>query len=108
MNPSRELDALIAKELMGWSDVKYEGKYYIPDYSNQLLSAWEVVETISQLGFSVRIQLDVDEPPICRISPWSGKHYKLVGQTVPHAICLAALKVLEHIKNHAKLPRPSE
>lgn len=62
MNPGRELDALIAEKVMGWTSVSYydngRGKEHwgfapkqlqasVPRYSTDIAAAWEVVKRLS-------------------------------------------------------------
>jgi len=115
MKPGRELDALIAERVMGWKICRNKnGGYSIfvgdednytawsstkdielpdvfPKYSTDISAAWEVVEKIKYKwdnNFSIH---------------WNGEEWVIpqpkfpdlaisVGDTAPHAICLAALE----------------
>jgi len=92
MSPGRELDALIAEKVMAWSrPVKHEGCLMqlppnsskgepyseAPNYSTDIAAAWEVVKKLRSMGLVIHdsfISVDPD--------------------SAPHAICLAALKVM--------------
>jgi hypothetical protein len=116
MNPGRELDALIAEKVMGWRILKKltippkpldeadpcglppgvsdDGKtawVSIPHYSADIADAWQVVEKLLAQGFGVEILSDQGQ--------WSVQFWNLgrqteYGDSAPHAICLAALKVV--------------
>ena len=108
MQPGRELDLLIATEVMGWKVLSHwdgEGtiKHLIdenqcevrpPDikpYSTDIAAAWEVVE---KLGSSITIRGP-------SLKPLFGKYWRadfndwefgwVYADSAPHAICLAAL-----------------
>lgn len=101
MKPGQELDALIAEKVMGLkvnyefytcSDLcdNYDEMGYIPAYSTDIASAWEVVEKLlklhsvefSYVHFNSEWNVDIDD-----------KIY-VAADTAPHAICLAALKAV--------------
>jgi hypothetical protein len=116
MKPGRELDALIAEKVMGYSDVKVgfidginwdkgfpPGKkiaHAISHYSTDISAAWEVVDKLlDKWSFD--------------LSSISGKYFRVIltgggneshlkrlvveTETATHAICLAALKAMEFI-----------
>lgn len=92
MKPGREVDALVAEKVMGWTIS--EGFYYgpgervpanIPRYSTDIAAAWEVVEKMrGAAGFMLvnfaggGWQADIGD---------ACEH----AETAAHAICLAAL-----------------
>ena len=114
MNAGRELDALVAEHVMGWSlnsnnfghvprgwppemtplDTNYD-PVDVPAYSTDIAAAWEVVEKMN--AEDIRLEL---------YSPYGDPHWacqfwmegELVAgagvDTAPHAICLAALKAV--------------
>lgn len=123
MKPGRELDALIAEKVMGWIPYEPErafaypgwhtpdGEFLniarLPPYSTDITAAWEVVD---KLKLAV-VPIDEtkwwagkmgdhghDEDPLTS-DTWveqamrDGKHGR-IADTAPHAICLAALKVM--------------
>lgn len=110
MNPGRELDALIAEKVLGWSwdektAISPSGSrnavkagdpfWWLPEYSIDIAAAWEVVEKMKQLDFNFTLQND------SFISGWEAAFSKANSHTVwfreesaPHAICLAALQAL--------------
>lgn len=102
MQASRELDALVAEKVMGLEP--WPGKagcfkapivlHYQtpkpclpPEYSTDIAAAWQVVEkmqetcevSIEQKGTGWKVYFDAE---------WRG------AETVPHAICLAALEAV--------------
>ncbi len=107
MNPGRELDALIAEKVFGLSiwncpnlgplirrnggvdDLWYE---YLKEYSTSIEAAWEVYEKVLReywLGYYIR-------PCVWDRSTFpDGTPDNVVeGESIPHAICLAALKAV--------------
>lgn len=118
MKPGRELDALIAEKVMGWIRIdlpnpirdltwiwdRKEGCLYwesqeCPPYSTSIEAAWEIVEHMNakELGFA----LDCDSTYAMAIFG-AGQYLgddlsgpSAVGtESVPHAICLAALQMV--------------
>jgi len=124
MTPGPELDALIAVEVMGWSVDKHgtvwrDEQHKYPDRlpyfqwspSTDISAAWEVVDVILGKGFSVFVSaLHSGNLQGCLIEGACAKPMKpednvlniyrnmIVAktqtETVPHAICLAALKAV--------------
>jgi hypothetical protein len=117
MKPSRELDALVAERVMGWRfigefDLEMNGdrwaknpdgheNYFsdVPHYSTNIAAAWEVMEKLlaynpfwEQHDF-IGIYLAPTSPKgwTCNFGDDTTRAY---GDTAPHAICLAALKVV--------------
>lgn len=130
MNPSRELDALIAEKVMGCkvkpgeidikcgceitkhNDYDYEGAAHTPNFSTDIGAAWQVVEKLNQrdpsistgefeLKFwgdkwdakcsdSIRVYDDESGIPSYKVKEFVG-----TADTAPHAVCLAALKVID-------------
>jgi hypothetical protein len=114
---SRGLDALVAEKVMGWTvaydklngyDVEDgEGAigfppgeeiipnvsvpYAIEDYSTDIRDAWRVVEKMRADGYGADINVR-DDYMECDF--WRGNHTDGVASadTVPEAICLAALR----------------
>ena len=98
MNAGRELDALVAEKVMGWTNVRFichglslrgevdgEPSEKVPFYSVDIDAAWDVVEKI---GTSFTLE---------RYNRWYvefGDRYSAAADTAPHAICLAALKAV--------------
>lgn len=106
MKAGRELDALIAEKVMGWRFVNIGGPAFIwvppyahpqvnalglapPKFSEDIGAAWKVVEKIRKPGQSWNFQIFSD-------GTCEAEFYEPVrAETMPHAICLAALKALE-------------
>lgn len=111
MKPGRELDALVAERVMGWTDIKFgeektagllegfgqppsnSGRIAFPNYSTDISAAWEILEefclthlTHGVNGWCCIIGRQIDETTV--------HSTEAKAETAPHAICLAALKVL--------------
>lgn len=110
MNPSRELDALVAEKVMGWKweddRLTIEGHYkdengeyhssFFP--STDIAAAWEVVEKFDRYEI-VKTELPLPTGEVWKphvvLSHWKKDSFGTAfGDTVPHAICLAALKAI--------------
>lgn len=74
----------------------------IPNYSTDIARAWEVVDKLAEEG--IRLELNPTDTgwavsflkyePSQEFTPWTGiGHSYTQSMFVPHAICLAALKV---------------
>jgi hypothetical protein len=123
--PGRNLDALIAEKVFsyrrfqrhwqqgahrglteGWltkDDIKLAGP--LPNYSTDIAAAWEVVEKLSTKYFMIETRVFNNQPyqsqclilktgkpmPEDDLSDWIVE----TGDTLPHAICLAALKAVD-------------
>ena len=120
MKPGRELDALVAKKVMGWDgfsgiietspevgfsteeidELVKTGKlrFRPPEYSTDIAAAWQVVEKMQRENhdFAIHITSCRDED-----NQWQ-PHFNISvtrtlltgSKTAPHAICLAALKAV--------------
>lgn len=112
MKSGRELDALVAEKVMGWTGIKpylksvgqhefltYVGwfqedglpKVEIPHYSTDIAEAWKVVEKFKG-DRDIRIDSDFDGGYWVYPSPVFNK--PIHAKTAPHAICLAALNIV--------------
>ena len=98
MNPGRELDALVAEKVMG---IGPRGLAFPKKYSTDIAAAWEAVETLTSPKSRHRFScttLHCD----CNSGLWSFGDIDRDGtvwprqdaHTAPHAICLAALRVV--------------
>lgn len=105
--PGRELDALIAKKVMGYHLKKDDcNSYWIDndniepnhthDYSTDISAAWQIVEKLRHtwwVDVEARSTLDV-----CKLESQEHinerKFIEEIGDSAPHAICLAALRTL--------------
>lgn len=96
MNPGRELDALIAERVMGGKTkcTEIPGYEFIPNYSEDIAAAWEVVEKLKKPRPIFNLECDQ------RLGRWNANFYGAAaeGDTAPHAICLAALAALPEEK----------
>lgn len=135
MNAGKELDALIAEKVMGWTKAEISNEYgkilvlgnpklkekdwimmpaeynpYLP-YSTDISAAWEVVEKLSKTNTMVGTRTFNNQPwqSMCLIlKSLNHEAYKndfeqdftqwitATGESIPHAICLAALKAVGH------------
>jgi len=105
MKAGRELDALVAEKVMGWT---LSGRVWIDERghlqtieptsfgsfepSSDIAAAWEVVEKMRARGLIVDLTLGAGA--YCRIGgfrPFAEER----GATAPLAICLAALKAVQ-------------
>jgi hypothetical protein len=113
VNAGREMDALIAEKVMGWTDIHWNygppiGKpdddwnrdfinkkheACVPNYSSEMNAAMEVVDCLKgeidgmfKLLYFRHWSFDIT-PNIADHEGWSAE-----ADTAPHAICLAALK----------------
>jgi len=115
----RELDALVAEHVMGWTDVHHDTEseewfgtpigtncaFPIPDHSGRISSAWRVVEkmqenTANDDHLQIRhrghgIYLACFAPlPEMHWLPDNPPPQAVQALTAPRAICLAALKAV--------------
>lgn len=118
MKPSRELDALVAERVMGWTEIEskghvfiesqilgvkpgtiasatgYKPKFVVPHYSTDIAAAWDVVGKFDYL-YLFRGKSMFDGKYECKLVGVDSFDFCAYGETAPHAICLAALKALE-------------
>jgi hypothetical protein len=113
MKPGRDLDAQIARDVMGWWRVKHnlgfedaKGPVWqgnnpatpnildspIPKFSRDISAAWSIVEHFrgNGTGFEINDQNGLPEKGMPFWAVFKG-HNPAIGSSVPHAICLAAL-----------------
>ena len=106
---SRDTDALIAKNVMGWKSITkrrtgddYTGYNpggvidYVPHYSTGIEAAWEVVEKMRERYTFCELSLasHADKMITFNINHYSAD-YTGLADTAPLAICRAALKAME-------------
>jgi hypothetical protein len=106
MQPGRELDALVAERVMGWTDFWRRGEHIlygyppversmgidaerhpVPHYSTDITAAWELVEK-----FRLTVTPWSTQGWIATVEP--GEGWYSPADTAPHAICLAALFIV--------------
>ncbi len=104
MNAGRELDALIAEKVMGRAfDAEFHRECAednleteLRNYSTDIAAAWEVVEKLRSEGCRYSItDCPHEKRPTVQLTLKTGAACGAYAPTVPHAICLAALKALE-------------
>lgn len=93
MNPIRELDKLISEKIMG-NDIASPFTRY---YSRNIEASWEVVEKIGARFSLIKENDKSTERPY---KAWFEGYAVSYGETLPEAICLAALKTLEPKPKH--------
>ena len=105
MEEGRELDALVAERVMGWtlSDNRMFGRppgwtdpnnLSIPRYSTNIRDAWDVVEKIHD----IQPRFVLEPQPFVRPRLWWCSvygHDRVAAPTAALAICLAALKYVQ-------------
>lgn len=119
MKAGRELDARVAKDVMGWVTVKnmgssywgfptpgaYAGEIPVPQYSSDIASAWEVVKKLKvhknyvcfECSDCMTENLMTDGDESWYAGFCLGRGYKVVGaENLPIAICLAALEAVRY------------
>ena len=120
MKPGLELDILVAEKVMklkvvkNKSGSKYGGFYYsigrpywyddqgdmklenpVPNYSDDIVAAWEVVEKMRRKIFRIETDSMLWTIVIHKMDKRGIKSYQAaMSDSFPHAICLAALKVI--------------
>jgi hypothetical protein len=123
MKPGRELDAIIAEKVMGEPDIikvtsDYVGaelNWPVPQYSTSIAAAWEVVEALQKRfqrtinpatdGFLIQwhieqnLNKDLSSDYYVRFEFESNKYESEIARasSLPHAICLAALKAVDAV-----------
>jgi len=114
MEAGRELDALVAKKVMGWHRDAFDTYLYPPDriecpdryrcpfidketpgYSTDVAVAWTIVRKLVGDGFKVDIS-DYPSNSVVGFAPPATQDDPdyVCGSTISHAICLAALKAV--------------
>jgi hypothetical protein len=124
MDAGRELDALVAEKVMGWSkrisadhsnspikQLRAFGIIYawkdsegndrgldVWHYSTDIAAAWQVVEKMKALEWRTEIAQTIQSGVDVTVIKWEGGEFggefAEWGETAPHAICLAALKAI--------------
>lgn len=123
MKPGRQLDAKIAKHVVGWSDVNLNGTgippgrhshEWYPHYSTDIAAAWELAEKFHMSVYTPNSPIASGEyandgnwknkqeeylVEVNLVNPTSvfnefNEDTRAYGLTAPHAICLAALAAL--------------
>lgn len=114
MKPGRELDALIAENVMGLTKPKedlpswqheYSGTKPFPlPYSTDIAAAWEVLDTLKALGCLITVSWTKKSKWHCYAEYYSDKDQCIYSEysleeSASQAICLTALKMIEYMKN---------
>jgi len=91
VNPGLILDTQVAKEVMGIDDIMVEPK----PYSTDLKCAWEVVDKLRGSKMSFSLTSTDTSKWLAKVEFWGIDRVEFaVAETVPHAICLVALKAV--------------
>ena len=111
MKPGRDLDALVAEKVMGMKVWKHDGSCgcrmadndYLPNFSNDIAAAWEVVEKMRNPKTAVSLATIWDHADggkfkwVAKIEFFGSDRFEFaLADSAPHAICLAALKAVGH------------
>lgn len=119
MNPGRDLDELVAQEVMNLAEIRRQRPSYgnggsgplenelvygikkpgvgfdtvVPHYSTSIAAAWEVVEKLKHLEPEIEWS---DEHQCWHMTLWKGANQGMMpgSASAPHAICRAALKAV--------------
>lgn len=114
MKPGKELNEWIAEHVFGWKKVSEdvwdqhkigEGTFRgpLPDYSTDMNAAMDVVEKAGITAiikvfdgrWMARLNDPADLDTYYEVSCYKDCEDFAIGETAPHAICLAAMKALE-------------
>jgi hypothetical protein len=96
----RELDALVAKQVMG---LTVRGTYVedrlgstssLPFFSTDIAAAWQIAETFIQAGAAAWIEGDGHTGYRAGCTYGAGLRAEAAGDSPAHAMCLAALHAL--------------
>ncbi len=99
MKASIELDKLIGENVLGWSKEKVkeiDDEWFAP--SSCISDAWVVVNEMERRGFGIDLWQSCITPRIFNCGFYVNDlptHNEVQAETVPLAICLAALKAVE-------------
>lgn len=100
MNPGRELDALVAEKVLGWKRFPLDPPECL-EYSTDISAAWKVFEQF-KLSQLVRAQLQrAFDEHVCHFWEYSNGDVRIHegrSNSMPHAICLAALRAVGAIE----------
>ena len=102
-----KLDRLISERVMGMH-LKQDELHIIQTEHGNHMAAWStsgdallVVEKLQKRGYKISLTVSPDGAT-CAVNRWAANHWHLGGhasdQTIPHAICLAALLAVENGK----------
>lgn len=121
--PGRELDALVATRVMGWTTKEFDHPHgfvatgwitptgqgplsgeMLPRYSTDIAAAWEVVGKLREKHCCIKFHLDNEAPQwavilrgpkfTSRKAPSCTKIISAQATELPTAICLAALRAV--------------
>lgn len=98
VGPGRELDALVAEKVMGWSSEELDEDVGIcvPRYSTDISAAWEVVEKLGEKFEQFDLQFGWNTGRfVCGFGSFGTSRFESTPtEFAPHAICLAALRAV--------------
>lgn len=100
MKPGRDLDALVAEKVMGFWDTHAAqyGEVELPQYSTDMAAAWSVVE---KLQASRLINVGTVTALVTARNAIGNTRVYAENEPLnfPHAICLAALKAIDILRD---------
>jgi hypothetical protein len=97
MKPGKELDALIAEKIMG-PNAKH--------YSTDIAAAWDVIEELARRHMIIQLYVSSDVYRASfKMQTQSDFLWHSEGESMPHAICLGALRMMG---KHVNLLSPEE
>lgn len=116
MNPSRELDKLVAEKVFGYEVVQHNqvgrpdwhykldgALVLLPQYSKHIASAWLVVEKLRSTSLAMGLAVGTNYDNKWFVADYGGAKLS-AGDTAPHAICLAALKAVGDTRKSTENP----
>lgn len=122
MKPGRELDALVAEKVMGFTKDEIgiwkqheigDGHLFstlLPEYSTDIAAAWKVIEMLDQHIELIRTSVDPQHISEIKTMKYTVKIpvtcsdvvITVSDETAPLAICLAALELIMGTKYEAR------
>lgn len=84
LGPGQRMNALVAHHIFNW-------QYGDQHYSTDILAAWEVVEALRGRAYHLQLALAPGLNAVTIAAAGLEHACQRRGQTMPHAICIAAL-----------------
>ncbi len=120
MDAGRELDALVAKKVLGWTDIYHAASSHwygrpahhtqkprlgIPGFSTCWGAMREVVEAMRERGYYLSISVWPDHVHASFVRRPDGEaidvssYISARGASLPHAVCEAAIAAMKNVNN---------